>query len=147
MYRTLTVDLDDNNTEYPSLQLLPPPYVSAYRHISLLLLLHLHLLASTSTTTSATMMMSMASTLIGMGALSIRSQQGRRSLLFQHILGQTPKNDTNAALPILFIRWQRINAMLPLYVCIASKGKDAIVGLWKAVAKLGFGVFGSSNKG
>lgn len=59
-------------------------------------------------------------------------------LVVYHIAGQSPQNDTDAALIVVvvvrlaFRFWrQRINAMLPTNVDVPAKGKDAIAGLGK----------------
>ena len=75
---------------------------------------------------------------LGMGSAAIGSQEGRRSFLFNHALGQPPQNNTDSALAILFRRGKRIDAVLPQNIGVAAKGKDAIVGLRKVEADLFF---------
>lgn len=84
----------------------------------------------------------------GVRSLSIGSQKRGRSLFLNDILRQSPQNNTDPPLSILFCWRQGINAMFPQNVSVTAKGKDAIVGLRKVNADLflilqGFG----SNKG
>lgn len=47
-----------------------------------------------------------------MRTLTIRAQQGWRSFFFNDVFGQSPENNTYAALAILFFWWKSIDAVL-----------------------------------
>lgn len=57
------------------------------------------------------------------------TNHGRRMGFLNHILCQSPKNDTDPTLPILFGGWEGIDPMFPADIDIATKREHPIVGL------------------
>lgn len=83
-----------------------------------------------------------------MRALSVRSKKGRRAFLLNNILSQSPEDDTNAALAVLLIRGECINAMLPSNVGVTAKAENAIIGLGEVhAALLAVNLFGGMDEG
>jgi hypothetical protein len=71
--------------------------------------------------------------------LSIGSQERRRPFLFHDILGESPENDANSTVLIVYIiLGQGVDSVLPMNVDIPTKRKYAIVGLGKVQAAVAF---------
>jgi hypothetical protein len=56
-------------------------------------------------------------------------KHGRTASLLDHVGGQTPKDDGNASLTVLFIFWEGINSMLPVDIYISAEGKQHAISL------------------
>ena len=86
-------------------------------------------------------------TMKGVRTLSVRAKQRGRTLFFDNILCQTPENNTDSTLTVLFFGFESIDAVLELYVNVATKSENAIVALREIQANLVGLVFCRTNKG